>query len=417
MTRALRILITNNTLDVRAGSELFVRDLALGLMRRGHHPIAYSSVLGDVAAELRRATVPVVDDVGALAEPPDLIHGQHHLDTMTAVLRYPRVPALFMCHGWLPWEEEPPRFPSILRYVAVDDVCRERVVETSSVPPDRVITIYNAVDLRRFTPRPALPARPRTALVFSNSASDATFLAPIRAACEARGFDRLDVVGRASGRPAEKPEALLAGYDVVFAKARAALEAMAVGCAVIVADSAGFGGLVTPEAVERMRRLNFGIRTMQGTTVTAERVGAALDAYDPQASLAVSRWIREHADFEQALDRIVGVYGELVEARSALAASGGDTDGAAASDYIAWLGRFVKGTAAQRDQWLRTIEEQRASIERLTREARAGRDDAAPVRERLAGVERELAAIRASTTWRAFAWYRRLRERQTRGAR
>jgi len=36
--------------------------VALGLLARGHEPIACSRQLGEVAAELRRATVPVVDD-------------------------------------------------------------------------------------------------------------------------------------------------------------------------------------------------------------------------------------------------------------------------------------------------------------------------------------------------------------------
>ena len=124
----MRVLITNNTLAVRAGSELYVRDLATALLDRGITPIAYSTQLGDVAEELRRATVPVIDDLDALATPPDLIHGQHHLETMTALLRFPGVPAIYFCHGWLPWEEMPPRFPRILRYIAVDHTCRDRGV-------------------------------------------------------------------------------------------------------------------------------------------------------------------------------------------------------------------------------------------------------------------------------------------------
>jgi hypothetical protein len=401
VANGLRILITNNTLHRRMGSELFARDLALGLLRRGHHPIACSTVLGDVADELRRATVPVVDDLAKVGDPPDVIHGQHHVDAMAAVLRFPQVPALFMCHGWSPWEEEPPRFPSIVRYVAVDDACRDRVVETSGVPAARVHTIYNAVDLRRFAPRPPLPSRPRTALVLSNAATESGFVAPIRAACAARGFERVDVAGHASGHPSAAPETLLARYDVVFAKARAALEAMATGCAVIVTDAAGFGGLVTPDSVERMRCLNFGIRTMQGTAVTEAAVGAALDAYDPDASLLVSRWIREHADLETALDRIVGLYGELVEEGPAWMSAGGGPSNVAASEYVAWLGRFFKGTAAQRDEWLRTIARQGEELERA-------RADTVRVRGDLENVQRQLQAVQASTTWRAFAWYRRL---------
>ena len=81
-----------------------MRDVAIALLRRGLKPIAYSTMMGDVADELRGATVPVIDRLDALATPPDLIHGHHHLETMTAVLRFPGIPAIYFCHGWLPWD-------------------------------------------------------------------------------------------------------------------------------------------------------------------------------------------------------------------------------------------------------------------------------------------------------------------------
>src|SRR5581483_5418394 len=124
----LRVLITNNTLATRAGSELYVRDLATALLERGHQPVAYSTVLGEVAEELRMATIPVVNDLDLLAVKPDIIHGQHHFETMTALLRFPSAPAIYVCHGWWPWEETPPHFPRIRQYVAVDYTCRDRLV-------------------------------------------------------------------------------------------------------------------------------------------------------------------------------------------------------------------------------------------------------------------------------------------------
>ncbi len=157
MQRPLKVLFTNNTLASRCGSELYVRDVALGLLERGHTPLAYSTVLGEVAEELRRATAPVVQDLAAIASPPDIIHGQHHLETMTALLHFPHVPAVFFCHGWTPWEEMPPRFPRIFRYVAVDELCRERLVYESGIAENRVEVLLNFVDLRRFQPRAPLP--------------------------------------------------------------------------------------------------------------------------------------------------------------------------------------------------------------------------------------------------------------------
>src|SRR6185369_8159532 len=42
----LRVLITNNTAAWRAGTELYVLDLATALLNRGHTPIVFSTHLG-----------------------------------------------------------------------------------------------------------------------------------------------------------------------------------------------------------------------------------------------------------------------------------------------------------------------------------------------------------------------------------
>ena len=85
----LSVLITNLMLTSRTGSELYVQELALALLERGHRPIVYSTQLGTLAEELRQKTVPVVDDLEAISTTPDIIHGQHNLATMTALLRRP----------------------------------------------------------------------------------------------------------------------------------------------------------------------------------------------------------------------------------------------------------------------------------------------------------------------------------------
>src|SRR5258705_543164 len=84
---------------------------------------------------------------------------------------------------------------------------------------------------RRFRPRAPLPERPRRALVFANEASEAPQVPAIRRVCEARGI-ALDAAGVSSRNILSWPEMALPAYDLVFARGRAALEAMAVGAAV-----------------------------------------------------------------------------------------------------------------------------------------------------------------------------------------
>lgn len=84
--RGLRILITNRVLAHRTGTEVYVRDLSLALLERGHLPIVYSTHLGALAADIRSATIPVVADLSAIGEPPDVIHGHHGLELYTDVI-------------------------------------------------------------------------------------------------------------------------------------------------------------------------------------------------------------------------------------------------------------------------------------------------------------------------------------------
>jgi hypothetical protein len=428
--RPLRILITNNTLGERAGSELFVRDLALGLVRKGHNPIAYSTVLGPVAGELEAATVPVVDNLAKVAEPPDIVHGHHHLETMTAALHFPESPAIFVCHGWIPWEEKPPLFPSIRRYVAVDDLCRERLLMTEGIEAGQISTIYNFADLDRFLPRQPLPPKPRSVLVFSNYAQHVHDA--IRDECRSSGIERLDVAGLNSGRPSAKPEEILGQYDIVFAKGRAAIEALATGCAVVVSDYSRTAGMVTSANLDELRRLNFGVRTLQ-KPLTREVVQQALASYDPADAGKVAAIMRSTASLTGATDQYLTIYDEVMRAWRGRSDHSTPKEALArASRYLHWLSPIIKDRhvasyraeqlryelASARSERLKAELDSQQRAERLESElldarsqAAALRDQAAALREHVALRDEELASIKASRAWRAVQAYGRIKNK------
>jgi hypothetical protein len=307
----LRVLLTNRVLAHRTGTELYVRDVAQGLLQRGHLPVVYSPRLGDLAAELRRQTVPVVDDPMKVGEAPDIIHGHHGVETLTALLAFPRVPAVSVCHSWVGWADEPVVFPRIYRYLAVDDTCRHRLVSEHGLPPDRIDVVLNAVDLSRFRPRRPLPARPTRALIFGNSAAEgAPHVKAIREACREVGVS-VDLAGYKSNTIMARPEEMLGAYDLVFAKARAALEAAAVGTAVVLCDAAGAGPLVSTANLSALRRLNFGIRALR-SDATVEAIRHEIGRYDAADAAAVSRALRESVGLDALLDQLTAVYGDVI---------------------------------------------------------------------------------------------------------
>jgi len=325
----LRILITNITLATRTGTEMYVRDLATALLDRGHAPIVYSTDLGAVARELLAARVPVVDDLGALATPPDVIHGHHNLPTMTALLRFPGVPAIFFCHDSLAWHDSPPRFPSILRYVAVDLSCQERLVLKHAIPQDRVRVLLNFVDLERFKPRGPLPPRPSRALVFSNYASERTHLAAVREACSRAGIT-LDVLGAGEGNIRGRPEEVLGRYDLVFAKGRCALEALAVGAAVVLCDAGGVGPMVTTGDLDQLRPLNFGIRALRHP-LDPDVLAREVARYDPKDASEVSRRIRATGGRDAGVDQVVALYQEALSEHASRGGFNGESKERAAA--------------------------------------------------------------------------------------
>jgi hypothetical protein len=333
----VRILLTNFSLATRTGSELYVRDLAAGLLRRGHTPIAYSPVLGEVAQELRDTSVQVVDNLDQLATPPDLIHGQHHEETMTALLHFQDVPAVFFSHGWA---EMPARFPRLRRYVAVDQNCYEWLVEGQAIPAERVSIILNFVDLQRFQTRQPLPSKPLRALVFSNYMRDGEQLQAIREACARAGI-KLDVTGIGTGHPSARPEEILGQYDLVFAKARCALEALAVGTAVVLCDATGVGPMVTSDGFDHLRQYNFGIRTLRNkfhTDVLAREIAR----YDATDASAVSQRIRETASLEKTTDEIIALYREVLSEHAGSGKQDVAMEGRAAAAYVRWMTTHTK---------------------------------------------------------------------------
>ncbi len=357
--KRLRILITCEKLDRRGGTELYVRDVALAMLRAGHAPVIYATSTGEVAAEIRNLTVPVLDSLDAVSFTPDLIYGQHHLPTMTALLRFADVPAAYVCHDWYGLNAFAPRFPRILRLVAVDETCRDRLVCEDGVEESRVRLLPNSVDLERFGHRPPLPPRPRRALVFGNYTRESPHLTALRGACAKHGVE-LDVVGELMGNAVARPEDVLKGYDVVFAKGRAALEAVAVGSAVIVYSGVRYlGPLVRADEVGRLLPLNFGVRAMSDELAPEElaaRAEVELGRYDPEDAARASALVRSRAGDAAAMQAIIELCEEVVAEYEELR-DGLDPrlEGAAAAVYLERLGaqleasrRGAQGSAAAR---------------------------------------------------------------------
>jgi len=301
----LKILITNYVLDNYSGTEVVARDLALELKRQGHDPCVFARKLGPISREVERDGIEVVSDLSALRTIPEIIHGHHHSQFMEAFLRFPSIPAVSVCHDANFRLDEPVFFPRILRYVAVDNRCRKRLENAADIPASRIEVILNAVDLDRFHPRGPLPSKPKHALVFSNQRRQ---LSAVRKACKRMGLT-LDVLGGNTAAP--NPESILPRYDIVFAKARCALEAMAVGNTVILCDFSGIGPLVTTENFSALRWMNFGQGAL-ANPLQSKYLECEIEKYDVADANKVSVRARSEASLSDAVKRWVELYNSVI---------------------------------------------------------------------------------------------------------
>lgn len=327
----MNVLITNICLNGRTGTELYVRDLALELKRCGHNPVVYTPAKGIVAEEIRSGGVVVTDRLAGLDFRPDIIHGHHRDETMAALLAFPGVPGIFICHDAVAWHDQAPLFPRIHTYLAVSYFLRERLIR-DGVPEHKTRVVHNFVDMGRFLPRAALPEYPGRALAFSNAVSDETYLPAIREACACRGIE-LDVAGLAEGRVLDRPEEVLGGYDLVFAKGKAALEALAVGAAVIVCDAPGVGPMVTTAGFARQRDLNLGLRLLTQPH-SAEVIGRLIDSYDARDAALVRDIVRLECGLDTTVEKLVAIYRDAIARQHAPRDSDHRAERAAARLYL-----------------------------------------------------------------------------------
>ncbi len=372
----MRVLTTNCALRGRSGSEIVTIDLASGLQQRGHEVAVFAPLLGPSAELLRLRGITVTDRLEDVPWTPDVIHGHHNHVLASALAHFRDSPGLFVCHSAAYWFDGPPRLPRVKRICAVDEACRARVVAETGCPSDEIALLTNAVDTELFGPRGPLPAQPARALLL---AKNTAHVAAVREAARQSGL-ALDEIGTAFGREVDDLHVQLRTYDLVFATARMALEAMAVGCAVVVVDGRGLAGLATTATVDEWRNRNFGVSLLT-RPLSAEGIAAEIAGYDAADATRVSQRIRAVATLPAYLDRVEALHREVAGARHLVDPA---EDLRATGIFMAqWLRRLGEGTIPENFDTL-------LAANKFAAEHRVVVDENAALREQRTALQRDL---------------------------
>jgi glycosyltransferase involved in cell wall biosynthesis len=309
----LNILITNNTLDVHGGSECYARDVSKYMLSKGHTVVCYSTKVGSVAEEIRGFGGIVVDNLQETAITPDVIHGQHHIDTTCAMMRFPKAPVIHFTHGALPWEEgPPPASPRIRHYVCVSKITSDTLLSRHPEAAGKIEIIPNFVSSETFANTRSLDIAKQKerleVLIFGNYRPKQ--LAEIHAACSYLNA-RVDEIGTwAENGNRPDPYNFLPSYDLVFAYGRSAMEALFCGCDVILAHETGTGDLIEDANFEKNYARNFGFTTVQASKGASELRGMVASVNEARllGSSCLSQRLRITLEATAHLERLESLY-------------------------------------------------------------------------------------------------------------
>ncbi len=335
----MKILITNHSLRQRGGTQSVVIDLCRLLRKRGHDVMIFSARLGHISELLTDELFPVVSDLSRLPMRPDIIHGQHHMETMAALLALPDVPAICYIHGIVPLQERVAVHPRILRYINLSHNANKRVILEKNIPPERMSALPNFLRLEHFSPPKTAPVKLRSAVFCSRIPPRPWILEHLRRICEERGITFHQELDWVKGNVVD-PLPIYDRHDLVFGTGRTALEALARGCAVSTTDGEMLGPLLTPDNVAARREINLS-RAIWEEGLAASELAAQIDAYQPAAQTETTAFIRQHADAESAIDQLVALYEATVEEWKKHTPDP-VLEAAAASDYLRALIPFVE---------------------------------------------------------------------------
>lgn len=335
----MNLLLTNHAISTYTGTELFVRDIAFALQKRGHSLHLFAPRLGSLAAEIQSLGIPVTNQLKNIPS-VDLIHAQHHLPTMAALCAMPNTPATYLCHGFRPWEERIPLHPRIHAYAATSPQLIPWMQNVCQLTQTDITWLPNFIDTHRFSTIRTPSSKPKKALLFSNRSTPGPAFDAIQSACQQHAL-QLDTCGIHFNHTTLHPEHLLPHYDVVFATGRSALEAMACGCAVICQSDERLGEYVTPENFASLQLRNFSL-PLHAPIFKVTDVSAQLRLLNPTRTSQITQLVRQQCNLDTYIDqRLLPWYQHAIEKHHSSQPTDPHAESHALANYLTELDQYL----------------------------------------------------------------------------
>jgi hypothetical protein len=282
----MRFVLGNRHLLAAGGTEVHLVTVAEHLLRLGHEVRLYAPELGPFADHARRRGLAVHGSLRELPADCDVVFAQDGIVVLDLAERYPQALTVFRVCGDVFDFQLPPQLDGVVDLVVVLSDRYERLARACAVAVP-TLRLRVPIDIDRLVPMGALRDRPRRAVLLGNYGERAELVREIW------GRHGLEVTRVGGDVQTYDVAAAVADADIVVAKSRAALDAMACGRAVYVYDVFGGDGWVTAESYPVLEADNFAGQAT-GRVIDAAALAADLADYRPEMGATNRDLVLQH---------------------------------------------------------------------------------------------------------------------------
>lgn len=265
------------------------------LVKRGHDVTVYSP-LGGVLGKFMK-NVQSLDGIDA----PDIILAQHIPCAIDLKEKFPQIPMVFYCHGFVQEIEQPPPFPADY-YLMINEECVDNYI-SQGIPEQKMQIVRDVIDTERFKPAKPINRELKKVLFISNYKKWRNFHA-VNGACQKLGLE-LTCHGSPYGRNFEIDKAINEA-DLVVSWARGIMEAMACGRAALSWDRNEGDGYIDSKTYFEARQDNFSGRHFK-IPFNADSLAEEMQKYDPACGPINRELILKYHNVETGVDQILEV--------------------------------------------------------------------------------------------------------------
>ena len=271
------------------GTEAYLLTVGEHLQRLGHEVVIYAPELGPYGDHVRRCGIEVVGEMRELPADCDVVLAQDTIVAYDMAQRYPPAQQVYRVCGDSFDFQLPPQLDGVVNLIVVLSDRYARVTEACAAKAP-ILRMRVPIDIDRLVPIGTLRARPRRAVMLGNYPDR---FGLVREAWGQHGVEVLQVGNLEGTRQSYDVAHAVADADIVVAKARAALDAMACGRAVYIYDMFGGDGWVTPDLYPALEADNFAGQAT-GRVIGVAELEHDIGEYDARMGIANRDLILQH---------------------------------------------------------------------------------------------------------------------------